>query len=105
MRVLSITGGQATLDSTDGTFSRLMIDLVPLITVILNIDATEDGFVTFADGSGPSAQFALNANGNNRFTVTGITGNFLAFATFNSQGEEAQIVEDVKQIRLGQGWR
>jgi len=100
---LEITGGQATLDSTDGTFSQLSISLVAntLGTVILNIDATEDGFVTFADGSGLDGTFALDGNGQNFFTATGVTGGFLSFTTFNSQMVEADIVADVKQIRLG----
>jgi len=100
---LEITGGQASLDSTDGSFSQLTISLVAnaLGTVILNIDATEDGFVTFADGSGIDGTFALDGNGQNFFTATGVTGGFLSFTTFNSQMAETDIVADVKQIRLG----
>jgi hypothetical protein len=100
---LEITGGQASLDSTDGTFSRLTISLVgaSLGTVILNIDSTVDGFVRFADGSGLDGTFALDANGENFFTATGVTGGFLSFTTFNSDQVEADIVADVKQIRLG----
>ncbi len=100
---LTITGGQATLDSTDGSFSQLSISLVggSLGTVILNIDATANGFVTFADGSGLDGTFALAANGSNFFTATGVTGGFLSFTTFNGQMVEADIVADVKQIRLG----
>lgn len=100
---LVITGGQATLDSTDGTFSRLSISLVgaSLGTVILNIEASANGFVTFADGSGLGGTFALSGNGSNFFTATGVTGGFLSFTTFNSQRVETDIVDDVKQIRLG----
>jgi hydrogenase/urease accessory protein HupE len=45
--------------------------------------------------------FALDGNGNNFFTLTGVTGGFLSFTTFSSPGVEADIVADVKQIRLG----
>jgi hypothetical protein len=101
---LEITGGQAVLDSTDGTFSDVRISLVgaDLGTVILNIDATENGFVTFSDGAGPDGTFALAANGENFFTATGITGGFLSFTTsLTNGGPEVDIVADVKQIRLG----
>jgi hypothetical protein len=100
---LEITGGQASLDSTDGTFSQLTIALVgnTLGTVILNIDATENGFVTFADGSGIDGTFALDGNGQNFFTATNLSGGFLSFTSFNSQMAEADIVADVDQIRLG----
>jgi hypothetical protein len=101
---LEITGGQATLDSTDGTFSQLKIELVgaALGTVILDIDATADGFVTFSDGAGIDGTFALSANGSNFFTATDVQGGFLSFTTsLTSGGPAAEIVADVKQIRLG----
>ena len=101
---LEITGGQAVLDSTDGTFSQLRVELdgAALGTVILNIDATEDGFVTFADGSGIDGTFALDGGGQNFFTATNVQGGFLSFTTSLTQGgAETDIVQDVTQIRLG----
>lgn len=100
---LEITGGQASLDATDGSLSQLSISLVAntLGTVILNIDSLADGFVRFADGSGLDGTFALDGNGENFFTATGVTGGFLSFTTFDSQGVEIDLVADVKQIRLG----
>ena len=101
---LEITGGQASLDSTDGTFSQLTVSLVAntLGTVILNIDSTTDGFVTFADGSGIDGTFALDGNGQNFFTATNVSGGFLSFTTSLTQGgAETDIVADVTQIRLG----
>lgn len=101
---LVITGGQAVLDSADGTFSQFTITPTApggLTSVIFDIDATADGFVTFTDASGTTGQFALDDNGQNFFTLTGLTGNSLTVTTFNSQGQEADIIADVKQIRLG----
>ncbi len=100
---LEITGGQATLDATDGSLSRLSFQLVAnaLGTLILDIDATENGFVTFSDGTGPDGTFALSARGSNFFTLTGIMGGVASFVTFNSNMVESDIVADVKQIRLG----
>ena len=101
---LEISGGLAILDSTDGLFSQLTMSATApasLISVIYNIDATEDGFVTFADVLGPSGTFALDDNGSNFFTVTAITGNFLRAVSYNSQGVETDNFASVTQIRLG----
>ena len=101
---LVITGGQASLDSTDGTFSQFMITPTApagLSTVIFNIDATADGFVTFTDASGTTGQFELDNVGQNFFTLTGLSGSSLSVTTFNGRGREADIIADVKQIRLG----
>ena len=54
---LDFSGGQATLEAADGAFPTLRISLMPLSTVILNINATEDGFVTFSDGVGLRRHF------------------------------------------------
>ena len=101
---LEISGGLAILDSTDGLFSQLTMSATApasLISVIYNIDATEDGLVTFADVLGPSGTFALDDNGSNFFTVTAITGNFLRAVSYNSQGVETDNFASVTQIRLG----
>ena len=102
--ILEISGGLAILDATDGTFSQLTLSATApasLRTVILNIDATEDGFVTFTDASGTSAPFALDDNGSNFFTGTDITGNFLSAVSLNGLGSETDIFDSVTQIRLG----
>lgn len=101
---LEITGGQAELTATDGLLSQLSISLVDsaaLGTAIFDIDASADGFITFADGSGTDGTYALDGNGSNFFTATGIAGDFLSFTTYDSNMNEADIVVDVKQIRLG----
>ena len=101
---IDFSGGQARVEAVDGSFSTLTIALNPLSTVILNIHASENGFVTFTDGRGTSGAFAVDGNGANFFTATGITGNFLTFhTTLTSGGAETDIVDDVRQIRLGQG--
>jgi len=96
-------GGQARVEAMDGSFSTLTITLNPLSTVILNIQASDDGWVTFSDGAGTSGEFELDQNGSNFFTVTGITGNVLTFnTTLESGGDETDIVDDVRQIRISQ---
>ena len=65
---LEISGGLAILAPTDGLFSQLTMSATApasLRTVIFSIDATEDGFVTFADASGIGPAFVLDDNGPN----------------------------------------
>jgi hypothetical protein len=72
-----------------------------MTALILNIDSTEDGFVTFTDGAGTSVPFALNDAGQNFFTLTGIVGNSVTFMTsLISGGAETDIVDEVRQIRV-----
>ena len=97
---LSISGGQATLTATDGSLSMLSIAMAGMDTLILNIDANADGFVTFTDGIQTSAPFALDDAGENFFTITGIDSNFVRFET-TVNGVETDIVDEVRQIRLG----
>ena len=100
---ITIDGGQATLQPTDGLFSTLTISAAAFTTLILDIDADVDGFVTFTDGAGTSTPFALDDDGSNFFTLTGIVGNSVTFVTsVVSGGAETDIVDEVKQIRLGQ---
>jgi hypothetical protein len=103
--VLFINGGQATLRADDDEpFSRLTIATGDMTALILNIDATEDGFVTFTDGAGTSSPFALDENGQNFFTLTGIVGNSVSFMTsLTSGGAETDIVDEVRQIRVTGG--
>jgi len=100
---LEITGGQAILVSTDDLFSRLTMSATApasLSTVILNIDAMEDGFVNFADASGTSSLFALAGNGSNFFTLTGVTGNVLTAVSYIN-GVETDNFAHVTDIRAG----
>ena len=100
---ISIDGGQAFILAGDGTISRLTIEMAGFSTLILDIDAEQDGFVTFTDGSGTSDPFELDENGSNFFTLTGITGDSVTFVTTLTEGgEETDIVDQVRQIRLGQ---
>ena len=100
--VININGGQADITATDDLLSRLTISTTGFSTLILDIDASADGFVTFSDGATTSAPFALDDNGNNFFTLTGIVGPSVTFVT-SVNGVETDIVSDVKQIRLGAG--
>jgi hypothetical protein len=103
--VLFINGGQATLRADDEEpFSNLTISTADMTALILNIDATEDGFVTFTDAAGTSSAFELDENGQNFFTLTGIVGNSVSFMTsLTDGGAETDIVANVNQVRVTAG--
>jgi hypothetical protein len=88
-------GGQATLDSEDGTFDDLTLDLLNdeelFAELVLNIDATEDGTVFFP-GWDP---LPLDANGQNWFHIFFDPAiNSFSFTT------TTDIIADIKQIRI-----
>lgn len=98
-------GGQAFIEGTDSDYSRLSITVEDKITelLVLNINASEDGFVSFTDGLDTSALFALDANGQNFFTITGPFST-LSYTTFSDQaGTESDIVADTRQVRFELG--
>jgi hypothetical protein len=92
-------GGQARIDAVDGGYSLLTIALAAGDTfakLVVNINATTDGFVTFSGSPGGiSSSFAVSGAGNNFFTLTG--EDFLS-VTLNTTTD---IVLDVRQVRLG----
>ena len=103
---LQISGGQASLQADDGSFSFLSVsvDGHTLDTVILNIDATLDGFVKFGSGIDQSGLFALDGSGENFFTITGLGSNpvgIMTLVTYDAQGVETELVADIGQIRIG----
>jgi hypothetical protein len=88
-------GGQATLDSEDGTFDDLTLDLLNdeelFAELVLNIDATEDGLVFFPGW----APLELDANGQNWFHIFFDPAiNSFSFTT------STDIIADIKQIRI-----
>jgi len=98
-------GGQAFIEGTDSDYSRLSITVEDRITdlLVLNINASDDGFVSFSDGLDTSALFALDTNGQNFFTITG-PFQTLSYTTFSDQtGTESDIVADTRQVRFELG--
>ncbi len=98
-------GGQARVAANSGEYSRLTIsvDGSSINTLILNIQAGSDGYVTFTDGVTTSNVFSLSDNGNNFFTITGGPFDYISFTTYaNSDATtEADLVDDTRQIRIG----
>jgi hypothetical protein len=94
-------GGQATIASGDAAFSTLTLSLANGGTfgkVVLNIDATSAGNVTFTDASGTSGSFAVGANGQNFFTVTSVLPMLsLTIATVGG----TDFIADIAQVRIG----
>jgi hypothetical protein len=95
------SGGQARIEALDGGFQSLSISLAALnatfAELVLNIHASQDGFVTFSGIPGGDSQaFALSRNGQNFFTITGEDFRQISFWT-----DGVDIVTDVRQVRLG----
>lgn len=99
------SGGAAQIVAVDGGFVNLTIDTIIPATftkLILNIDASVDGFVTFTGTpGGTSQQFALDGNGENFFTITG--ENFDRVSFFTTGTVVTGIVTDTKQVRFETG--
>lgn len=97
-------GGQARIEAQSGDYSRLTISIdgYTIDSLILNINASSNGYVRFSDGATTSSVFALSGSGNNFFTITGGDFDFLSFMTYsNSAGTtESDIVDDVRQVRM-----
>jgi hypothetical protein len=96
-------GGQARVVASDGVgYSFLSINsIIPATfsSIVLNINATQDGSVTFTGSpGGMSMSFALSGNGENFFTITGENFDFVSFITTGTL--IADIVLDTRQIRL-----
>lgn len=105
----AITGANLTNNAGNPTgqfddFSRLIITTpgTTFDTLIINIDATEDGFVRFGTSDTDFTQaFALSAAGQNFFTITGNALDLLALSSGLTEFLEADIIGEVRQIRIG----
>jgi hypothetical protein len=100
-------GGQAVIVSNDGNgFSTLKIQVEgkQMKSLIVNIDSDDNGYVQFSDNLGDiSSFFSLDRNGNNFFTVTGGTWDWVQFQTSSSNVSVtlADDADTTKQIRIG----
>ena len=97
------SNGQARIEAVDGTLKQLAIQLHETTgifsSLILNINAVENGYISFyINGNETSDQtFSLNKNGNNFFTLSATEGAF-----FNSVMLMGGVpIIDIKQIRIG----
>jgi hypothetical protein len=90
-------GGQAKIDGQSGNFHDLMIDIIghTFSTLILNIEAADNGSVVFSDNLGDtSGSFSVGKNGQNFFKITGDNFQWVKFDS------TVDIVTDVKQVRF-----
>jgi hypothetical protein len=100
-------GGQAVVEAQDGLMSTLTINPVAfnLDELILNINASADGFAQFCDNGGCfGTLFALSGNGSNFFDMTfNPAADFMTLNTFSdgAGATSAQLIEDTKQWRVG----
>ncbi|MCP1335088.1 hypothetical protein [Futiania mangrovi] len=100
---ITYSGGQATVEAEDGNgFSYLKIEVVgtSFDSLILNINASEDGQVQFGDGTDLSGFFDLSSGGANFFTITGADLPFIEFWTTDAS-VSVDIAETTRQVRIG----
>jgi hypothetical protein len=94
-------GGQAQIEGQDGSLTFLKIDPTNFLAskMIVNIDASADGFVTFNDALGAIQTLAVDGKGENFFTLTGGDLNFITLSAstgiFFSQVEQVRFESDV----------
>ena len=98
--------GQARIEATDGFFTFLTVDIPTgsFSSLILNLDATADGTVTFTTdmtGASPTQTFTrtVTANGNNFFTFTTIDGQ--RYQSINLVATSPVTFSDAAQFRIG----
>jgi hypothetical protein len=100
-----VNGGQARIEAATGLFSYLKIGLADITTtfqsLVLNINAATDGFVTFTGlPGGTSSPFSISQSGNNFFTITGENFQDIEFATTVGIAS-IDLASDVRQVRIG----
>jgi hypothetical protein len=90
-------GGQAKIVGSGGNYHDLTTEIVShtFDLLIMNIETSVDGSVTFTDNFGdPAVVMALSGAGNNFFTITGADFQWIKFDS------TTDIVVDVKQVRF-----
>jgi hypothetical protein len=94
-------GSQAQIQGQDESLTYLKIDPTNFLAskMIVNIDASADGFVTFNDALGAIQTLAVDGKGENFFTLTGGDLNFITLSAstgiFFSQVEQVRFESDV----------
>jgi hypothetical protein len=91
-------GGQSSVEAQDGLYSRLSITRPgqTISKLILNLEVSRDGVVSFFDGSTFSLSYVVRSNGSNFFTVTGPLQT-LSLTTFvNTFGESTAEVDIIR---------
>ena len=98
-------GGQAVVKATDGLTSTLTLDPMNFLLseLIVDVNASANGFIDFCDNVNCSAIFTVDKNGSNFFDITfNPAADFLTLNTFSDAlGQtSAQLIEDTRQWRL-----
>ena len=98
--------GQARIEATDGFFTFLTVDIPTgsFSSLILNLDATANGTVTFTTdmtGASPTQTFTqtVSATGSNFFTFTTIDGQ--RYQSINLVATTPVTFSDAAQFRIG----
>jgi hypothetical protein len=108
---LTVNGGQARVESTDGDgYASVTIGLAApgatFKSLILDVEAFVAGFVRFTGvPGGTSAFFAVGDNGNNFFTITGEDFGSITVTAYLTNSPTAQpdatVIQHVQAVRMG----
>lgn len=106
--LIAPANGQARIEAADGTLTTLTIDIpgATFASLIVNIDAATAGSVSFVvtenNGQQTAGTFALEASGENFFTITAINGQRISSVAFTTTvAMVVTNVDDVAQVRIG----
>ncbi|MEA2554090.1 MAG: hypothetical protein QOJ65_2266 [Fimbriimonadaceae bacterium] len=99
------SSGQARIEAGDGALTAMSIALhdtsLSFTSLILNLNADDDGFVTFTVSPVGEAShvetFALDKNGENFFRIIATNGESISLVSFTTTVD----IEDIKQVRIG----
>ena len=100
--------GQARIEAVDGTLTTLTIDLNggSFTSLILNLDASEAGFVSFqiTEVGGAVTNFnnlAVGGSGSNFFTIVASNNQRILSVTFTASAPVTLSFSDAAQFRIG----
>ena len=95
-------GDRLRVRGAEGDYSRLAItvDDRSMKKLVMNLDATSNGYISFSDGVSTSKLFRLKGDGNNFFTIRG-PFDTLTYTTFSDRlGTESDLIHDTRQVRF-----
>ncbi|HSV68488.1 MAG TPA: PEPxxWA-CTERM sorting domain-containing protein [Methylibium sp.] len=95
-------GSPLRVRGTDSDYSHLSItvDDRAMKTLVMNLNATSDGYISFSDGSDTSKLFRLKGEGSNFFTIRG-PFDTLSYTTYSDRlGTESDLIRDTRQVRF-----
>lgn len=99
--------GQARIEAVDGSLTNLTTSIPggSFTSLILNLDASQDGTVRFTvlevNGDSTTLDFAVGGSGSNFFTIVATKNQRIASVTFTATAPVTLTFSDAAQFRIG----